>query len=342
MSPIHVFTLGRIPVYLDPFYLILMLFWGLSLGLAGGIQWGLAVTLSLLVHEMGHALVARHYQLSPRVLLHAWGGLTMHERASRDRDDAYIIAAGPGAGLAFGVLVWVVFRAVVRVAPDFVAEHGFVVELARDLLYINVVWSLVNLLPLWPLDGGQLFRLLMLRLMRPAPGEAWTHRVGAGLGVVCFAFSVAYLDSPFFSIICGLLAFENFRRISRHAASGPIRPRGTPAEKFASEALEALSRGDHREAARLGHQARSESTVPAHTLEVIWTVLALAHAGLGEHQDALDYASRAPRTPEMIALQIDSLVATGQRDQARRVFDEEGRKLPAATREEFERAFYSV
>ena len=64
----------------------------------------------------------------------------------------------------------------------------FLYYLVESLWFINFYWSLVNLLPLFPLDGGQLFRLGMVRVVKPArKAERVVHIVGisiAGIGLV--------------------------------------------------------------------------------------------------------------------------------------------------------------
>src|SRR3954447_19313818 len=103
MSGFRAFTLANVPVWVSPWHVLFLVYlaWGTG---RPGLIFSVCVAFSVLVHEFGHALVAKIFRLSPQILLTGFGGLTGHERAQRDRDDALIIAAGPAASL----LLWAV------------------------------------------------------------------------------------------------------------------------------------------------------------------------------------------------------------------------------------------
>ncbi|MFB6263411.1 MAG: hypothetical protein ABEL76_07285, partial [Bradymonadaceae bacterium] len=112
-SGLYFFTFRGIDVRVSFWYLVLMALIVFSPGgattpmaetVAHGLNFASALTLSLLVHEFGHALVSQYYRLRPSILLHGFGGLCMHESASTDGRDARILLAGPGAGLVLGIL----------------------------------------------------------------------------------------------------------------------------------------------------------------------------------------------------------------------------------------------
>ncbi len=147
--------------------------------------WIAAVLISILVHEFGHALMIRYFGFRPRVLLYMLGGLAIYDPAENLGYDPYAVfgedydrrkehwrailisLAGPLAGFLFaGLLVGVVYLAqgsidwswstssIIEVVPLNVASDG----LTRMLFYlfqINIGWGLVNLLPIWPLDGDK-------------------------------------------------------------------------------------------------------------------------------------------------------------------------------------------
>ena len=153
---------------------------------AGMLTWVVAVFFAILFHEFGHAAVVRAYGLQPWITLYGMGGLT-----SYDPDRSYRSKAadplgqildqpgGPGGGFPFG-------RgpggrhlagrcADTTLGSSLVSPFGlrpYVVGLAslrvsdflNDLFYICTVWGLVNLLPIYPLDGGQVAREVFLKL----------------------------------------------------------------------------------------------------------------------------------------------------------------------------------
>ena len=223
MNGLHVFTLAGIPVFVSIWFVLVVGYLGFrSAGEpAEGVLWVACVAVSILVHEFGHGLVSRHFGLRPQILLHGWGGLCAHERADSDRDDVLIIAAGPAAGLALGGLVWIAEQIIQATSPA-LAYDPMLWLFFRFMLFINIGWSLVNLLPLWPLDGGQLFRIGLLKMVRsPATAERVTHVTGLLVGATAALLAYFYFDSMFLVVLAGLLTYENLVRINASSASGP-------------------------------------------------------------------------------------------------------------------------
>ena len=161
---------------------------------------------SILVHELGHALVAtRIFGLGPAaILLHGFGGVTRF-RPPKKSWHAFVTAlAGPSAGLLLGLVA--VFVALVAPVPDRVA--GVLDVIAT----INIFWSLFNLLPMLPLDGGNM--LLHALQMAMAPNTADTVARGVSV-LVAFATGIAgflSLGSVFIPIIAALSIFQNVQR----------------------------------------------------------------------------------------------------------------------------------
>lgn len=145
--------------------------------------WVVAVFISILIHELGHALVMRHYGISPRITLYGMGGLASYNpsqvrdrRAFTSRAQIAISAAGPLAGFLFAALiivaillsgnsveVWFSFPYGPRIAPVGIA-NGTLAKFLNALLFVSVTWGLFNLLPVYPLDGGQISREICLRV----------------------------------------------------------------------------------------------------------------------------------------------------------------------------------
>ena len=295
MGGIYLFSLSGIPVSVSLWYFVLIGYFAYGSGAARGLLWGLCVTVSILVHELGHAVVARHYRLSPQIMLHGWGGLCAHDRAERDRHDVFILAAGPGAGLVFGALLWIAREVIVAIDPTLLVATEPLRLTFFYMLYINLFWSLINLVPLWPLDGGQLFRIGMLKVFdSPARAERATHVVGLALGVAAIAIAQGVYGSVFLTILAAFITWENVQRMSSTSATGPIRRQSKFARSLLDDAEQALAGGDFREAARLCYQIRADTSVSGAGLDKMWAILAVALEAQGESDDAADYAQRAP------------------------------------------------
>lgn len=154
------------------------------LGLAGA----LGLVLSVLLHELAHALVARRFGVTIReIRLWILGGIAQFdEMPERPRDEAIVAIAGPVASLLLGVAL----GGVVAVVG---ASAGVALVVLAYLATVNVVLAVFNLLPALPMDGGRVLRALLamalgpLRATRIAATVSQVVAVGMGLfGLVTF------------------------------------------------------------------------------------------------------------------------------------------------------------
>ena len=91
-------------------------------GFGRGLGFGAMVLVSILVHELGHAIVGRRMGLRPLgILLHGFGGLCRYDRAPRGLQGALVSVAGPAAGLLLGAMAGVVWLTQGPVLPDWAA-----------------------------------------------------------------------------------------------------------------------------------------------------------------------------------------------------------------------------
>jgi len=309
VNAIHLFTFRGIPVFVSPMYLLLLVMFGYRNPLQGVIL-AVAITISLLVHEFGHALVARRLRHDPAIMLHGFGGLTSRSRTGRDVEEAAIVAMGPASGLALGLLVYGVWQLLLH-------NHWLTPWtdlILRALLLPSIVWNLLNLLPLWPLDGGQLLKLGTGRWLSAATSARITHGVAlvlAGLlALYCFQ------TERFFSLIIVLfLGFQNVQALQGRRAEGAA-PRTSPlALELVDNAAAALSRGEYKEAARLSHQARAQEGVSPALMERIWEILGTATVRLGEHEEALAYLRRARPKDNVRTATLEALTQLGRTEE---------------------------
>lgn len=170
------------------------------------VQWAVVLLVSIVVHELGHAFTARRFGLRVGTIqLHFLGGHVTHERTKPARQ-LLISLAGPAAGLLLGALTFAVSRMVPATA--------FSTSLVRDLLYVNVAWSFVNLLPLYPLDGGMALQsaLAMYRGERRAARATAMLGVALGGGLALLTWSWGSLFLP---MMAGMVAYTNWERLQR-------------------------------------------------------------------------------------------------------------------------------
>ena len=175
---------------------------GLAEGGAGGAFLAcLAVTVSLLVHEFGHVWAAGRDGHRSIVVLRGFGGATIPDGESRKWRGVRLSLAGPAAGLLLWAVTWFVFMPAdiaaygVRLEPSvMLMPHELVGQLVVEprlshllwqwLVWINLAWTLLNLLPVVPLDGGHALRDLLNVKMRAYQADQIADRVGLVVGAV--------------------------------------------------------------------------------------------------------------------------------------------------------------
>ncbi|HYG77993.1 MAG TPA: M50 family metallopeptidase [Planctomycetota bacterium] len=223
------FNLLRLPVRIHP------LFWLMSLMLAYSSMVPFTsvmivvavVTVSILVHEYGHALShIRFGDRHPRVVLHVMGGLCIGsgEVELVRRQKIIMLLWGPGAGFIFGLIAYIVGAIVF--GPRFPFE-SFAVSgwryyslVALDaLVWVNLVWGLMNLLPVFPLDGGQILRE-WIGWKKPELGTRAPFTISfytaiaaavAGIGLGAYWYSSSKDGRDFFLFfLFAALAFSNW------------------------------------------------------------------------------------------------------------------------------------
>jgi Zn-dependent protease len=114
--------------------------------------WWLAVALvSMLAHELGHVLAARLFGVRPRIVLSGFGGQLFGLEGLKRWQIVLILAAGPLTSLLLYGISWSV-----PLVPLPIDWRFFLAPALWLLMWINIFWGLLNLLPLWPLDGGRI------------------------------------------------------------------------------------------------------------------------------------------------------------------------------------------
>ncbi len=147
----------KIPISIHPFFWVLAILIGYlnSGSFAGVVIWVLVVFFSVLFHEMGHALTALMFGQKPKIALIAVGGVTTYEEKNLKFWKQFLIVLnGPLAG----ILLFLISALILHFG---FFKNPFIVGFLQIMRSVNLFWSLVNLLPVLPLDGGQLLRIAL-------------------------------------------------------------------------------------------------------------------------------------------------------------------------------------
>ncbi len=174
------FSLLGIPVRVHPLFWLVALLMGRSEPSKFLVMWIGVMFVSILIHEMGHALAIRRFGWQPNILLYAFGGLAIYRPSRREPIPEMLISlAGPAAGFVFAGAVVALCKVTGHPIQFFVGlpygiawippmfERVELSVLVHMLLWVNVWWGLVNLLPVFPLDGGQFTRELLMYFRSP-------------------------------------------------------------------------------------------------------------------------------------------------------------------------------
>lgn len=208
---------------------------------------------SILLHELGHAFAFRHYGCRSSITLHGFGGMTVSYDAHGLTHKQHIVVslAGPLSQLFLLGLPMLSVLLLADVPP------GATTVLAL-LVFVNIGWALVNLLPLYPLDGGHvLYRTLAHRRVR----RAWPITVGVTLAVAVPAMALAVANGQRLAVlIIGYAVWQGLSGREPVTMSNPIRDaaararqqhrpmktRGRQGDELVEEAYARIAEGNER------------------------------------------------------------------------------------------------
>ncbi|MDP1834325.1 MAG: site-2 protease family protein [Chlamydiales bacterium] len=202
------FRILNIPVQIQPTFWLFALFFSRMYENPSPESLIAAIILlfSLLVHEYGHALTAVYFGASPTVTLEAFGGnCSYDDRQITPRQSFLITLGGP------------LLESVLIVIPYFLLKshifdgHYYIQYFLYVTMRLNILWCLLNLIPISPLDGGHLASYLLERKF----GHAG-HRASIILGLVCVVFVAPYLfykNLFFFGALLLFLGFRNWQAL---------------------------------------------------------------------------------------------------------------------------------
>ncbi len=169
-------------------------------GLPAATYWALGffavigIFASIVLHELGHSLVARRFGMEMRgITLHMFGGAAeLEEEPTSPVAELLVAAAGPATSFALAGL----FRLAALGAAGLSSTELPIEVLLRYLAGLNLVLAIFNLLPAFPLDGGRILRaILWLEGGDHDRATRLAARIGAGLGFGLAALGVMQILS---------------------------------------------------------------------------------------------------------------------------------------------------
>ncbi len=199
----------------------------------------------VILHELGHALTARHFGIATRdITVYPIGGVARLERMSeRPWEEFWIAVAGPAVNVVIALLLagllvlsgTAEFDGLGALPTATAILSDPVVTAIQSLLLANVGLVMFNLLPAFPMDGGRVLRALLATWL----GRLTATEIAAGMGVVMaigFFLWGLYVGSILLMLIAVFVFFAGqrelaavrFRAMARHATGWPFVQPSTP------------------------------------------------------------------------------------------------------------------
>lgn len=230
------FTFTGIPVSVHPSFWVIAVLFGLGAGdLIYLAIWVVVVFISILIHELGHSYMMRSYGVGSRIVLYIGGGLAIPEsvswgggRVSLGRtplQQIMISLAGPMAGFLFTAIVLLIalgsggtvrlstFLGFIPLPQAFVPFGGrFVNQIIGTIIWVNIFWGLLNLMPVNPLDGGRIAQSILVSA-NPSEGYRQALWLSVIAGVLLGIGGFFLLGSIYMALLFGFLAFQSYQQL---------------------------------------------------------------------------------------------------------------------------------
>ncbi|MTJ48481.1 site-2 protease family protein [Dolichospermum sp. UHCC 0259] len=220
-------SLFGIPLFLDPLWFVILGLttlnfglayqqWGTVAGWSAGLIMALLLFASVLLHELGHSLVAQSQGIKVNsITLFLFGGVAAIEEESKTPGQAFQVAI---AGPVVSVILFFLLRLGASVIPDSNPLH----EMMGDLSRINLVVALFNLIPGLPLDGGQVLKAALWKVTGDRfQAVHWAAKAGQilGYGAIALGFAIDFFTREFITglwiVLIGWFAVRNANSYDR-------------------------------------------------------------------------------------------------------------------------------
>lgn len=157
--------------------------------------------LSILVHELGHALMIRKFGLPTAITLQAFGGFATYPAGQLNRMQSFLVTfAGPAVQFALGVALIFVYQVIT------IPEGSLFDPFIKSLIGVSLIWSILNCVPVYPLDGGQMLASILGPKRQP-----YVHLTGAITAILLGIAGYIALGMLLFPVFMGLFGWQNWK-----------------------------------------------------------------------------------------------------------------------------------
>jgi stage IV sporulation protein FB len=217
---IHLGSIGGTSIDLDFSFLILVVFFvfmnmDAQQNVALALMWAPIVFISVLIHEFAHAgTIGMFGYGSSHIVLTGYGGVTINSRRAKPWQDMLISFAGPASSFALALGVNTLIHGVPRATADPMLR-----AMLPALVTVNVLWGILNLIPVSPLDGGHVVRNFFRMFLRERTAFVLSVWIGIVVGAVAVAVSV-FLTIYFAAIFLAFYVWRNIQLWQEFRKSG--------------------------------------------------------------------------------------------------------------------------
>jgi Zn-dependent protease/CBS domain-containing protein len=223
-------TMLGIPIRIHATFVLILIWFGMaaaaqSRNVGRELAFVLAVFGCVVLHEMGHAAMAKRFGVTTReIVLYPIGGVARLDRMPGGWAELLIALAGPAVNLViaglFALLLFALRLPMPPILPALMSNTGIIPK----LLAVNVLLVVFNMIPAFPMDGGRVLRGVLAVVI----GQARATRIAALVGqVIAGAFVLGGIFGSFdpWLILIGLFVFlgatqEASFQTSRSAVAG--------------------------------------------------------------------------------------------------------------------------
>jgi Zn-dependent protease len=299
------FRIGSIPIEVRPSHLLVagLLAWHWMPSAAARspqavpalLIGSVVVFVSILVHELGHALMARAFGYQPQIVIEWFGGHTQPNAGEPIPwvKDILLTAAGPLFGFVLGVLAVVglfLLTGGLDVGRDPAAP--VMIQALRFFAEANIAWAVLNLIPVSPLDGGRISNAIFVRVFGPR-GALGSQGLSLVICVAGVAWSIT-ANEPFLAIFLAMFGIRAVQIIAAVLRGEiPLETSPQPSDLAFAQAAALFQQKRLEEAERVATRAlQGDPPPPRRTQARLHHLLGWIAVKDGRGREALDHFAR--------------------------------------------------
>ena len=190
-----------------------------------GAAWSVAILAAfftcVVLHELGHCFAAMRFGIGVRrILLMPIGGMAEFDSIPRQPSRELLMTlAGPAVNFVIAGGLWIAVGS--PEAWDLTGYEADAIGFARLLIHWNLLMGLFNLVPVFPMDGGRIFRALLATKLPYLQATFWAATVGKILAVIAALVAVLWLDRYLMAVLFAFIFFAGeaeYRAVQRREA----------------------------------------------------------------------------------------------------------------------------